>query len=549
MRAHTRALRRGLARGLAPGLAAALVACACQAPEAYRAEADDAAYSIVAQRRGELGFADRAFSIEPVAGSLRAKVLAGETTTVGPLSLTECLSIASENSREFQDQRESLYLAALDLTLERWRFDTQFGAGLAGLLSGTGDEAQTASFDASAGLTRVLGSGARIVTDLGLDLTRSLVTQDGFDLTSNLSLAVTQPLLAGAGERIVKEPLTQAERNVVYAVRDYERFRRRFAVDVAGRFYRLLQQADTVKNEENNFANLQLLRERNEALSQAGRLSDIQVDQARQDELRSRNRLIDARQSLQSARDDFKVFLGLPISVELELAGEELASLGASDPGELAYDEAAVLTLALEERLDFRNSLDRRDDAERKVVVAADALRANLDLAASASLASAGGRPADFDLDDAQWSLGFDFELPAERVQERNAYRESLISLEQRKRDVDELGDTIQADVRAALGDTRTNLEAWRIQKNAVALAERRVESTRLNLDAGRAATRDLLEAQEALLEAQNAATQALIDFQLAKLALWRDLELVRIETQGIQVDAGLEQRLAKAQP
>ncbi|MCC6408592.1 MAG: TolC family protein [Planctomycetes bacterium] len=530
-------------------LAAALGAfAACRTPEEYRADADQAAYTILTQRREALGFVERPFSIEPQPGSLRQRVLDGELQTVGPLSLTQCLDIAAENSREFQDQRESLYLSALDLTLERWAFDTQYGAGLSGLLSGTGS-ADSASLGASGGLTRALGTGAKVISDLGLTLTRDLARGDGWDLTSGLSFALTQPLMRGAGASIVEEPLTQAERNVVYAVRDYERFRRRFAIDVAGRFYRLLQQADTVANEESNYANLQLLRERNEALAQAGRLSDIHVDQARQDELRSRNRLIDARQSLQSSRDDFKVFLGLPISLEIALDGGELVELSESDPGELAYEEDLVLALALEQRLDYRTAVDRRDDAERKLAVAADALRAGLGLATSANVRSDDGRPLDFDLEDVQWEVGLDLDLPIDRIAERNAYRESLIAREQRRRDVDELGDTIQADLRQELGDTRTNLEAWRIQKNAVALAERRVESTRLNLDAGRAATRDLLEAQEALLEAQNAATQALIDFQLAKLALWRDLELVRVEDQGIQIEPELEQRLVRSEP
>jgi outer membrane protein TolC len=521
---------------------------ACQSADEYRAQADDATYRILTERRAALGLAERPFTIDPATSSLRQRVLAGDAQKIGPLSLTQCLDIAAENSREYQDQRETLFLSALDLTLERWRFETQFGAGLSGLINGTGS-ADSASLEASGGLTRVLGTGAKIVSDLGLALTRDLARGDGWDLTSNLSLSLTQPLLRGAGERIVKEPLTQAERNVVYAVRDYERFRRRFAIDAAGRVYRLLQQADTVANEEGNYKNLQLLRERNEALAEAGRLSDIQVDQARQDELRSRNRLIEARQSLQSARDDFKVFLGLPISVEIELDDAELSQLVSSDPGELAYDEARVLSVALEERLDYRTALDRRDDAERKVDVAADALRAGLGLTTTANVSSAEGRPADLDLENVRWTAGLTFDLPTERISERNAYRESLISCEQKKRAVDELGDTIQADLRQELGDTRTNLEGWRIQKNAVALAERRVESTRLNLDAGRAATRDLLEAQEALLEAQNAATQALIDFQLAKLALWRDLEMVRVEDQGIQVDSALEARVVRSQP
>ena len=56
-------------------------------------------------------------------------------------------------------------------------------------------------------------------------------------------------------------------------------------------------------------------RERNEELAKAGRLSDIDVGQALQDELSSKNALLGARERLSNQEDDFELFLGLPIHV------------------------------------------------------------------------------------------------------------------------------------------------------------------------------------------------------------------------------------------
>jgi len=61
-------------------------------------------------------------------------------------------------------------------------------------------------------------------------------------------------------------------------------------------------------------------------------------------------------------------------------------------------------------------------------------------------------------------------------------------------------------------------------RSEAVRLAERRVSSTSLFLQAGRAQIRDLLEAQEALILAQNGLTAAITDFRIADLALKRDM-------------------------
>ena len=63
------------------------------------------------------------------------------------------------------------------------------------------------------------------------------------------------------------------------------------------------------------------------------------------------------------------------------------------------------------------------------------------------------------------------------------------------------------------------------------------IEKARLKLEAGRADTRDLLEAQRDLLDAQNSATSALVEYTLGRLALYRDLELLRVDEQGLHAD------------
>ena len=50
-----------------------------------------------------------------------------------------------------------------------------------------------------------------------------------FLMVADVRFSVTQPLLRGSGSRIVYEPLTQAERDLIYEVRSFERYRRSFA--------------------------------------------------------------------------------------------------------------------------------------------------------------------------------------------------------------------------------------------------------------------------------------------------------------------------------
>lgn len=513
----------------------------CRSPEEYVAQADADVYALVAARRAWLIDDPEAFSIEPPEDSLRQRILAGvesgATVALPPLRLADCLAIAYENNRDAAEQREGLYRAALDLTFERWRFGWQPSAGASGDLDGSLEEASNWSTDADLGLTRLLGSGAQVVAGIGLGLFENLLTNDGVMTNSSFNLSVAQPLLRGFGSKIVTEPLTQAERSLLYEVRSYERFRRTFAFDVASRYLRLLQQVDGLANELANAESVKRVSERNKALAEAGRLNDIELDQARQNELSATSRVIDAQQGLDSQLDDFKFFLGLPIDFDLLLDMDELSGLVANELEDLDFDEDEAIAIALLGRYDHLNAIDRVDDAERRADIARDGLRAGLGLVATVGGTSQDDQPLDYGSDAITWSLGLDLDLPVNQIPERNSYRTALITLEATRRAADEFADSITVGVRDALRDLISRSETFRIQDRSVVLAERRVESSSRNLEAGRAQTRDLLESQDSLLAARNARTRSLIDFRLAELALWRDLEVLAVEDDGIGVD------------
>lgn len=509
---------------------------ACRSAAEHRDDADREVYRILDDVRAKLA-SEGSFRLERPPERLRL-LLEGGQQQAPALSLVEVLQIAAENSREFQARREALYLEALDLTLQRWNFSVQELGELGAFLSADGDgEAKTTGGNGGLVLSKLFETGARVLGSIGIDFARDLSSGDPWGAFTSLSLNVTQPILRGFGRDVVREPLTQAERNVLYEARSFERFRRTFAFDVASRFFNVLAQVDTLGNEELNFQNLTRLRERNEAFAEAGLLSDIQVDQARQDELRAENRVVEARRSLEDRLDGLKLFLGLPVEIPLTLDSSELQGITRFEVSveELSEDDAA--TIALRERLDRANVLDRVEDAERRVGVVADALRAGLDLELGVTGVSDRNQPFDFSGDNVSLDAFLTLDLPLDRLPERNAYRAALIALDAARRDEERSRDEVRAELRDAQRALTAARQSYEIQSGAVVLAERRVESAALNLEAGRASTRDLLEAQESLVQARNAATQAQIDKLLAELAVFRDLELLRVRPEGLSVD------------
>ncbi|MEQ1893581.1 MAG: TolC family protein, partial [Planctomycetota bacterium] len=458
-------------------LAALLVGC--KSAEEWRADADREVGEILAQRQAELGV-EQPFELERAPETLRTRLLAGiEAGQEEPLTvdLVAALQIAAENSREWQDQRERLFQTALDLTLTRWNYTVQEKGTLSAFLDGTGSQAENEGFLSNFNLFKLLGWGTRFTGDIGIDFLRDVGSGDGWDAVSHLSLNITQPILRGFGRSIVEEPLTQAERDVLYEARAYERFRRTFAVRVADSFFRVLEQVDRLENEEANFQNLVKLRERNEAFAEAGRLTDIQVDQARQDEFRARDRLISARRDLEHALDEFKLELGLPVEVALTLDEGGLRALEAWRGLRVDLAEHDVVALGLLYRLDHLTVMDRLVDAERGVLVAADALRMGLDLDVRADLESDQGRPLALHGDDIAWRLGLDLDLPIDKIPQRNAYRRALIARDAAVREVEQSTDEVRAELRDALRSLAAARASYEIQQGAVVLAERRIES------------------------------------------------------------------------
>ena len=220
----------------------------------------------------------------------------------------------------------------------------------------------------------------------------------------------------------------------------------------------------------------------------------------------------------------------VPVATPLELAPPEVGGEPLGEEPLLQVGEEQALSLALSRRLDYLNTADSVIDAERRVGVAAEALRMGLNLEASA--ANSGSSPT-------AWAAGFSFDLPVNRIPERNAFRNSQIALETARRNEQESHDQMRADLRNEIRGLRNARQSYAIQKNAAELAEQRVASTELSLEAGRSNTRNVLEARRSLVIAQDSANSALTDWILARLSFHHQMELLTLGEKGFLLDSG----------
>jgi outer membrane protein TolC len=560
----------------------------CRTPAHHREAADTSAYGIVdAARQGISSTNESAFCVEPPAITLRRRLItmqglpAHSRATLGAseltapphwpqteprgtetnllavhwtqtggveLSLLDALQIAARNSRSYQTAKEDVFRTALDLDLSHNVFRSTFAGALDSELSSnnSGSERVAGSQSGLAtSVSKTFQTGIALAGNVTVDLVK-LLTGDrdsAWGLSADTTISI--PLLRGAGRHITREPLTQAERNVVYAIHTLEEFKRSLAVSIADEFLGVMKAQDAAYNTQRNSETLATSAERASAMAEAGRLPEIQVDQTRQDQLRAYDRAVNARKAAAQALDQFKLTLGLPPDAAITLARDAFTKLlqEVAERSKQTADlpnEHDIIIAALANRLDLQSAVGRVEDAQRAVVVAADALRAEVSLFGSASvgdsrsLGNADQGNANLDLSDGILSGLLSIDLPFERTQERNAFRKRITDLEHAVRNAQEQEDSIKLQIRNGLRNIAESRESIATQLEAVRLAERRQHSTGLFLKAGRAEMRDLLEAEESLLSVRNALTAAIVNYRVAELRLQRDVGVLQVTDSGL---------------
>lgn len=547
------------------GLPLALVVAGCSAAH-YRKSADRDAYRTIREKTPLVKNMDPNFTIEhtnrvhleglPVTTNLYESLGADaeKEQEARVLNLEAALDLAVQHSRAYQARKESLYLASLRLTATRHTFTPLFSSSASGRFSGQTDLATSVVYDPLTGQFKQVTSDNLVEThkvnasgSVGVDylirdvgkLTVSFTTSflrflgGGQQPSSSLNATLVRPLLRDAGYMTQMESLTQGERDLLYALRDFTRYRRDFSVQIATAYYNVLSIRDSVRN---NYANLQSSRrnaDRTRALANEGRVTQSDLGRLAQQELTSESAWINAIRSYKSALDNFKLQLGLSVNENLVLDDTELADLRIRHP---LIDVDDAIRVAVAARFDYLNLKDQLVDSDRKLKLAANMLKPRVDLTSSVDLNSNPNKTTGFqppDIDRYNYSVGLNVDPGLDKTADRNAYRSALITREQAARSVEEEEDTIKVQVRDGWRTLDSAKRNYEIAEIGVKLAERRVEEQTLLAELGRAKAQDQVDAQNDLVSSKNQRTQALVAHTIARLNFWNNMGILYIKDRG----------------
>ena len=523
------------------------------APERFRRAADEDVAGILAEKAPRVpGFEPGLSSIatlplESLEGLPRvetADAFLGESgeKEVGArrINLQQALRLATRHNRSYQSRKEMVYLDALGLTLARYRYNPIFSGGgqvdYREVRSGVDDVIErdrTGTLTGGGNLSFgwLLRTGGRLAASVSTDFLRYIVGQGSTSRQSALAATLTQPLLRGQGYRVAMEALTQSERNVLYSLRDFVRYRQEFSVQVASAYYRVLLDREFARNAHLGLENFRRNAAEERELVAEGRRSLSQLGQLEQAELSAESSWINSVRNYIGSLDDFKVrHLGLSASTSVVFDPADLERLEIVHP-ELTRENAVEISFA--SRLDLLTAQDRVEDAARQVRISENALRPRMDLVLSGTLPSAGNDPFRLDPESSRWNMGMDMDLPLDRRSERNAYRSSIIGYDRSLRQAQLRLDEIQLEVTENLRSLDQARRQFEISEIGVQLGNRRIEEEELRSELALGTARDLVEAQTDLINALNQRTSALVNHTITRLQFWSSLGILEITGEG----------------
>ncbi|MEO2049483.1 MAG: TolC family protein [Pirellulales bacterium] len=315
------------------------------------------------------------------------------------------VEMALLQSPDYQKELEDLYLSALDVSFERFRFDAQFFGGSSIFYTADGSTHPNPRIGPGASsqlqvnplrpgnnlrVEKLTATGGELVVGLANSLMWQFAGPDDYSSSTLLDFTMVQPLLRAGGRTRVLERLTISERALLANVRQMERFRRGFYLNVvtgrgagpgpsrrggvfggsglegfsgvggggfgrvggstgnfnagsggtsggagaagAAGYLGLLQTAQVLRNQHANVIALGGSVDQLKASYDAGRIDRFQVDLAQQALFNAQSQLLTAETSYQNRLDNFKIDLGLPPELEVKIEDSLLDHLNLLAP-------------------------------------------------------------------------------------------------------------------------------------------------------------------------------------------------------------------------
>ena len=448
----------------------------------------------------------------------------------GHVTLQGCVAVALGRNFTVRIQQFSVLEAVDQVDIQKAAFEPVFGVNVNKQVnqavineSEFGVPDNTSTTTAAFTVNDTLVTGGTLTANYSL--VRTYESPDFFppdpSFGSNVSIAVAQPLLQGAGTDYNRALIESARLGVRISNLNFKSTVLTMILNVENTYFNLLYQREQLKVQEEELKQAQQLLDENTIRRQTGVLTDLDVMNARAGVAAAQNLVILDQQSVRNSEDsllqllgdrEFKSAVG---DIDFPDVGEPEVSFARSY--KLARDGGPNLAVAQATIDQFKLAALR---AKRNIL---PALGVNGSLGYSSFAPSAqqsvyGSWPG------YNWTAGVTLSIPWEMRANRAQYHTALSQVRSQEVAYDQADQTLVINVRAAVRAVETGIQSEHSSAENTRFATKAYELTKAQFDAGLATSYLVLQSQNTLETARVSELQAKVNL-LSAIANLRFLE------------------------
>jgi len=473
-----------------------------------------------------------------------------------PTTLSECITLALQNNTDLQVQRLAPVAATAGVRSARSVFDpalfanitrdrstspgtTFLTAGSGTFTSATAPTLFNQDFTANAGLRKLLLSGGQL--SLAFNNTRNVANASIANTlvpqySTGLGLSLNQPLLRNFGWKYSLLLVEIAQNTEQEAYHQYAAGIATLVTLVERTYWALVLATDNVRVQEQGLDLANELLRQNEGRFNVGALPHTAVLEAKVNVANREALLIQARNSLDVARDTLRALINAPDASRTALIMVDPQDKPAVEPYVIDLDRS--LHAALEQRPELRAAkLDiegkglQRKTAENQLLPQANLVAGvgvnglaggrpfstfpgpePTPIQAPASLGGGYSHSLDLMTDGRyyNYSVGATIDIPIDNAAAKANYAQANIALTQSKLSMQKLQEQVTLEITTAVSNLQSDLKSIEATRIARELAEENVRDQKARYDVGLATTKDLLDYADRLTRAQFAEIEAL---------------------------------------
>ncbi|GAK58109.1 hypothetical protein U27_05082 [Candidatus Vecturithrix granuli] len=422
------------------------------------------------------------------------------------LPLDEAIALALKQNINLQSARDRLTSANISLEAAKSDFQIKVRPEVSGLFR------QGENVDQAYGIqvSKQLKFGAELQWQTNTRIDESLDNAYQTDMT----LSLTQPLLKGRGILPTTQELVAAERSTQSQYRSLILAQQQLMINVATNYYGILRDEMLIEVNQRALERARLLLQAAEAKLKIGMASKMDVFRAELQVLTAENGTVDARESLENTRRQFNLLLGVDLETTFELTSPlEYQAI------EIQKEE--LLQYALEHRLELQEASDNVQDAERRLKIARQNLYPPLNLSVQYTFSGEGNAfDQSLELDEKYWGIGVNSSFDLDFARDRATYQQTQLALNSAIRAWQATQQDVILEVLQMLNSVKQAQARVELQKQSVVQAEKQLELSDLRYKKGLSDNLDVIDAEEALLNANTNYYATIVQHLIAKMRL-----------------------------